>query len=92
MVLVLILLAVPFRPLIGWVHKRTGSLFPVGLVHGAGNAAAGGTGLGPGLLTQLYPDQSLGPLHIFTFAVLTLARCSRRCVRVTTAARPGGAL
>lgn len=72
LVVVLIVLAVPFRALIGWAYNRTGSLFLVGLVHAAGNAAAGGTGLGPGMLTQLYPDQSLGPLHIFTFAALGL--------------------
>jgi membrane protease YdiL (CAAX protease family) len=65
-------LAVPFRALLAWVDNRTGSLFLVGLVHAAGNAAAGGTDFGAGLLPRLYPDSSTGPLHIVAFAVLGL--------------------
>ena len=40
--LLLILLAIPFRALIGWSYNRTQSLFLVGLVHASGNAVAGG--------------------------------------------------
>jgi membrane protease YdiL (CAAX protease family) len=65
-------LAVPFRALLAWVDNRTGSLLLVGLVHAAGNAAAGGTGFGSGLLPRLYPDLTPGPLHIVAFAVLGL--------------------
>ena len=65
-------LAVPFRALLAWIDNRTGSLLLVGLVHAAGNAAAGGTGIGSGLLPRLYPDVTTGPLHIVAFAVLGL--------------------
>jgi uncharacterized protein len=70
---VLVVLAVPFRALMGWTYHRTGSLLLVGLVHAAGNASAGGSGLGDGLLTLLYPGQALGPLHLIGAAVLGLA-------------------
>ena len=43
----LILVTIPFRFLTGWAYNRTGSLFLVGLVHGMGNAVAGGAGSGP---------------------------------------------
>jgi hypothetical protein len=47
-------------------------MFLVGPVHASGNAVAGGTMLGDGLLQRLYPEVSAGPLHIFAFAVLGL--------------------
>ncbi|MGY1985712.1 CPBP family intramembrane glutamic endopeptidase [Blastococcus sp. SYSU DS0669] len=72
LLLLLVLLAVPFRALIGWSYNRTQSLLLVGLVHASGNAVAGGTMLGDGLLQRLYPEVSTGPLHIFAFAVLGL--------------------
>ena len=83
LLVVLILLAMPFRALIGWSYNRTESLFLVGLVHAAGNAVAGGTGLGDGLLPLLYPDVTVGPMHIFAFAVLGVL------VLVATRARLG---
>ena len=71
---VLILLAIPFRFLIGWVFHRTGSLFVVGLVHAMGNAATGGSGFGEGMLPRLYPGRDGVPFmaHLITFAVLGL--------------------
>jgi membrane protease YdiL (CAAX protease family) len=84
LVALLVVLAVPFRALIGWAYNRTGSLLLVGLVHAAGNASAGGSGLGDGLLTLLYPGQALGPLHLLGAAVLGLV------VVVVTRGRLGG--
>ena len=66
-------LAVPFRFLIGWAYNRTASLFLVGLVHGAGNAVAGGSGFQEGFLARLYPGQQLpGLAHLLAFLVLGL--------------------
>ncbi len=69
----LIVLAVPFRATLGWVHNRTGSLFLVGLVHATGNAAAGGSGFGDGFLPRLYPDAGfVGLMHLLAFGVIGL--------------------
>lgn len=70
----LILVSVPFRFLTGWTYNRTGSLFLVGLVHGMGNAVAGGSGFGSGGLRILYPEQGLlvGLMHLLAFAVIGL--------------------
>jgi membrane protease YdiL (CAAX protease family) len=69
----LAVLAVPFRFVTGWAYNRTGSLFLVGLVHGAGNAVAGGSGFQDGFLTRLYPGQQLpGLAHLLAFLVIGL--------------------
>jgi hypothetical protein len=69
----LIVLAIPFRFLTGWAYNRTVSLFLVGLLHGTGNAIAGGSGFGAGALPRLYPDVTLvGTLHLVAYAVLGL--------------------
>ncbi len=69
----LIVLAVPFRFLTGWAYNRTVSLFLVGLLHGTGNAVAGGSGFGGGALPRLYPDvATVGTLHLVAYAVLGL--------------------
>ena len=70
----LILVTIPFRFLTGWAYNRTGSLFLVGLVHGMGNAVAGGSGFGAGMLPRLYPDQGMvvGLLHLVAFALIGL--------------------
>lgn len=69
----LAVLATPFRFLTGWVYNRTGSLFLVGLLHGAGNAVAGGSGFGEGLLPRLYPGGAMAfSAHLVAFAVLGL--------------------
>ena len=66
-------LAIPFRFLTGWVFNRTESLFLVGLLHAAGNAVAGGSGFGAGMLARLYPDRQIALMaHLLTFAVLGL--------------------
>lgn len=65
--------AIPFRFLQGWVLNRTGSLFVVGLVHAAGNATTDGSGFaGPGLLPRLFPDQTVGPVHLLASAAVGL--------------------
>jgi membrane protease YdiL (CAAX protease family) len=65
--------AIPFRFLQGWVANRTGSLFVVGLVHAAGNASADGSGLvGSGFLPRLYPEDTVGPVHLLASAALGL--------------------
>jgi len=70
----LVLVSVPFRFLTGWAYNRTASLFLVGLVHGMGNAVAGGSGFGSGALPILYPQQGLlvGLMHLLAFAVIGL--------------------
>jgi hypothetical protein len=63
----------PFRFLTGWIHNRTGSLFLVGLVHGMGNAVAGGSGFDTGLLAHLYPGQAVATMaHLLAFFVMGL--------------------
>ena len=50
-----LVLATPFRAVVGWLYNRTGSLFLVGLVHAVGDATGFG-GFNEGLLPRLYPD------------------------------------
>ena len=80
--------AVPFRFLQGWVADRTGSLFVVGLVHAAGNATTHGSGFGgPGFLPLLYPDETVGPLHLLASAALGLVVLAATRARL---GRPAG--
>jgi membrane protease YdiL (CAAX protease family) len=66
-------LTLPFRVFNGWVYDRTGSLFLVGLMHAAGNAAAGGSGFQDGFLAHVYPGRSLAlSAHQLAFVVLGL--------------------
>jgi membrane protease YdiL (CAAX protease family) len=75
--------AVPFRFLQGWVADRTGSLFVVGLVHAAGNATTDGSGFaGPGFLPRLYPEETVGPVHLLASAALGLAVLAATRVRL----------
>jgi membrane protease YdiL (CAAX protease family) len=67
--LVLIVLAVPYRAVMGWLYNRTHSLLVVGAAHAAGDAVAAGTALGEGFLPRLF-GHSVGPMHLFAFAVL----------------------
>ena len=75
-VLLLVLLAVlatPFRMLTGWMVNRTASVFVVGLLHAAGDAAGPGSGFGAGFLVRLYPDSGLaGSAHVFGIALIGL--------------------
>jgi membrane protease YdiL (CAAX protease family) len=66
----LIVLAVPFRAVMGWLDNTSGSLLAVGLVHASGNALADGGVFGDGLLEWAYPDRAIGPLHLFAFAAI----------------------
>jgi membrane protease YdiL (CAAX protease family) len=67
--LVLIMLAVPYRAVMGWLNNCTHSLLLVGAAHAAGDAVAAGTVLGEGFLPRLY-GHSVGPMHLFAFAAL----------------------
>ncbi len=73
---ILLVLAVPFRMVIGWAFNRTDSLFLAGLLHGMSNAVAmgAGFGLGTGLVPALYPDGGFvaALIHLLTFAVIGL--------------------
>ena len=66
------ILATPFRAVIAWLYNRTASLFLVGFVHAAGNAATGGSGFSDGLLRRLYPDNGVGALHALAFFLIGL--------------------
>lgn len=73
LLILLAVLSVPFRMLAGWIYQRTGSLLLVGIAHAAGNAVATGSGLGTGLLAELYPGQTLATMaHLLAFAVIGL--------------------
>ncbi len=52
-------IALGFRALLGWTYNKTGSVFIVGLVHAASNAATGGSQLfgEPGFLPRLYQGE-----------------------------------
>jgi uncharacterized protein len=70
---VLVVLAIPFRFLTGWLYNRTSSLFLVGLLHAMGNAVTGGSGFHPGLLARLYPgEQTATMAHLFAFFLVGL--------------------
>ncbi len=78
-------LTIPFRLFNGWVYNRTGSLFLVGLMHAAGNAAATGSGFQDGYLARLFPNQGLALMaHQLAFVVLGLL------VVIATRGRLGG--
>ena len=77
-------IALGFRALLGWTYNSTGSVFIVGLVHAASNAATGGSQLfgGPGLLPRLYPnDEFASTTHLvagfIVGIVLTIATRGR---------------
>ncbi len=82
----LAVLAIPFRMLTGYVWNRTGSLLVLGILHAAGNAVASGSGFTDGFLRELYPDDAAtaGSLHLFAFALVGLV------VLVATRGRLGG--
>lgn len=73
LLVILAVLAVPFRFLVGWIYNRTQSLFLIGLVHAIGNALTGGDGFNAGYLAHLYPGNSTVTLaHLLAFFVLGL--------------------
>ena len=82
----LAVLAIPFRMLTGYMWNRTGNLLVLGLLHAAGNAAAPGGGFGGGFLRKLYPDDAMtaGAMHLLAFAVVGIV------VLVATRGRLGG--
>jgi uncharacterized protein len=94
LLVVLAALATPFRMLTGWTVNRTGSVFVVGLLHAAGDAAGPGSGFGPGSLAQLYPVGAVaGSIHVVGIALIGLvvlaATRGRLGHRVHPLARPG---
>ena len=82
----LAVLAIPFRMLTGYLWNRTGSLLVLGFLHAAGNAVATGSGFTYGFLRELYPDDlaTAGSMHLFAFAVVGIV------VLVATRGRLGG--
>ena len=73
LLVVLTAVVVPFRMLTGWTVNRTASVFVVGLLHAAGDAAGGGSGFGPGLLASLYADSATShSIHVFGIALIGL--------------------
>ncbi|WP_026550320.1 CPBP family intramembrane glutamic endopeptidase [Arthrobacter sp. Br18] len=87
-------LAVPFRAATGWLYHRTGSIFLVGLFHAAGNAVAVGGGFGDGMLPLLYPGIDIGPMHLLASAavgvvVLILTRGRLGVPRTSPPFHPG---
>lgn len=73
LLLVLTTLVTPFRMLAGWMVNRTASVFVVGLLHAAVDAAGPGSGFGPGALATLYPGSELtGLVHIVAAALVGL--------------------
>jgi membrane protease YdiL (CAAX protease family) len=69
----LVVVVIPFRFLTAAAYNATNSLLVVGLLHGMGNAVAGGSGFGAGLLPRLYPGSTLpAAVHLLVFAVLGL--------------------
>jgi uncharacterized protein len=70
----LTVVAIPYRFVTGLVWNRTGSLFVLGLLHAAGNAAASGSGFGGGVLRHLYPGDTgtVGIFHLLAFAIVGL--------------------
>lgn len=83
---VLAVLAIPFRMITGWIWNRTGSLLVLGLLHAAGNAVAAGSGFDGGFLRHLYPDDysTAGMLHLLAFALVGIV------VLIATRGRLGG--
>jgi membrane protease YdiL (CAAX protease family) len=67
--------ALGFRALIGWTYTRTDSLFIVGLLHAASNAATGGSGFfGSGVIGRLYESQPFATvLHLVAALIVGLA-------------------
>ena len=63
-----------FRALMGWTYNRTDSLFVVGLVHAASNAATGGSGFfGSGVIGRLYESQDFATvLHLVAALIVGL--------------------
>lgn len=73
LLLLLAVLAVPFRIALGWAYNRTGSLFLVGLIHAIGNAMAGGDGINAGYLHHMYPDNNTVTMaHLLAMFLLGL--------------------
>ena len=68
----LVVVAIPFRFLTGWVYNCTGSVAVVGILHASGDAVTVGSGFGTGLLMRLYTSQAVGVMHILGNAVLGL--------------------
>jgi membrane protease YdiL (CAAX protease family) len=85
------LLAIPFRALQAWVANSTGSLFLVGLVHAAGNAAASGSGFpgGDGLLARVYEQPLVGSMQTLASAALGLLVIAATRARLGRSRRVG---
>jgi len=81
-------LVIPFRALMAWIYNRTDSLFVVGLVHAAGDAAVAGTIAGVGLLPRLYEGYDVGLFGIAADVVIGLVVIVATRARLGMPARP----
>ena len=81
-------LVIPFRALMAWIYNRTDSLFVVGLVHAAGDAAVAGTITGVGLLPRLYEGYDVGLFGIAANVVIGLVVIVATRARLGMPARP----
>ena len=81
-------LVIPFRALMAWIYNRTDSLFVVGLVHAAGDAAVAGTITGVGLLPRLYEGYDVGFFGIAANVIIGLVVIVATRVRLGMPARP----
>ena len=71
-----------------WVYNRTDSLFVVGLVHAAGDAAVAGTITGVGLLPRLYEGYDVGFFGIAANVIIGLIVIGATRARLGMSARP----
>jgi hypothetical protein len=73
LLVVLTVLVTPFRMLTGWMVNSTGSVFVVGLLHAAGDAAGPGSGFGEGSLGVLYgPTSTSHSIHVVGIMLIGL--------------------
>lgn len=82
--LLMLVLAVPFRALQAWVYNRTQSLALPGLLHAAGNAAAIGSIATSGMIPRLYSEDGQSVLVFCAIGLVVMA--ATRC-RLGGAAR-----
>ena len=79
---ILVILAIPFRMVMGLDPQPHREPVPVGLAHACGNAVVTGTVVGDALVPDLF-GRNVGPVHLFAFAAIGVV------VAVVTKARLG---
>lgn len=93
LVIVLSVIAIPFRALLGAAYNSTGSLLLVGMIHAMGNGMTSGSGLwgGEGLLPRLFSGEFVGLTNQLTGAIIGLAVIMFTRGRLWGATTPGTA-